>query len=88
MKVLHDIPRYCSVVILLVSLLSPPCQAAGKEGFAFNKQAELQQIKPKKPVKIKLKRTAKDEYSWELAGDDVDDIIQADRRLRKMLSAK
>ncbi len=60
--------------------------AAEKENFQFKKQPELQQIKPKKPVRIKLKRTSKDEYSWELAGDDVDEVIKTDRKLRKQLN--
>jgi hypothetical protein len=65
-----------------------PSFAADKDGFQFKKQPELQQIKPKKPVKIKLKRTAKDDYSWELTGDDAEEIIQTDRRLRKVLGTK
>jgi hypothetical protein len=60
--------------------------AAEKENFQFKKQPELQQIRPKKPVRIKLKRTSKDEYSWELAGDDVDEIIKTDRKLRRQLN--
>ncbi len=62
--------------------------AADKEAFQFKKQPELQQIKTKKPVKIKLKRTAKDEYSWELSGDDADEIARTDRKLRKMLNIR
>jgi hypothetical protein len=79
--------RSFSAALLLTCLLLVPYEAysADKEPFAFRKQPELQQIKPKKPVRIKLKRTAKDEYSWELSGDDVDEIVQADKRLRKML---
>ncbi|MGC2062814.1 MAG: hypothetical protein WA610_07530 [Thermodesulfovibrionales bacterium] len=65
-----------------------PSFGADKEGFPVKKQPELQQIKPKKPVRIKLKRTAKDDYSWELTGDDADEIIQTDRRLRKVLGTK
>ncbi|MBA4373885.1 MAG: hypothetical protein C0402_13630 [Thermodesulfovibrio sp.] len=79
------------LIILIVFVLfcsSPPAFAADKDGFQIKKQPELQQIKPKKPVKIKLKRTAKDEYSWELTGDDAEEIIQTDRRLRKGLGAK
>ena len=78
------------VIFLLVFCLFSvlPSYSAEKESFTFKKQPELQQIKPKKPVKIKLKRTAKDEYSWELSGDDVDEIVQADKRLRKMLATK
>ena len=75
--------------IFLVFLLGTQvAYAADKPAFQFGKQAELQQIRPKKPVKIKLKRTAKDEYSWEVSGDDVDEIVRADHRLRKMLNAK
>ncbi|MBM4140690.1 MAG: hypothetical protein FJ242_04225 [Nitrospira sp.] len=55
------------------------------KNFQFKKQTEIQQVKPKKPVKIKLKRSADDRYTWELTGDDVDEIVKADRRLRKLL---
>ena len=61
---------------------------ASQEAFSVKKQPELQQIKPKKPVKIRLKRTAKDEYSWELSGDDADDIVRTDQRLRKLLNVR
>lgn len=78
--------RAYGVVLALVMLLSPVSVcAAEKDGFQFRKQPELQQIKPKKPVKIKLRRSPKDEYTWELAGDDADEIVKTDRRLRKML---
>jgi len=81
--------RILGAGILLAFLFAAALpQAADKDAFQIKKQPELQQIKPKKPVKIKLKRTAKDEYSWELSGDDADDIIQVDRRLRKMLNTK
>jgi hypothetical protein len=53
--------------------------------FQFKKQPEIQQVKPKKPVKIKLKRSAEGKYTWELTGDDVDEIVNTDRRLRKQL---
>lgn len=71
--------------LLAFSIVSP-AYSAEKENFQFKKQPELQQIKPKKPVRIKLKRTSKDEYSWELAGDDVDEVIKTDRKLRKQLN--
>jgi hypothetical protein len=71
--------------LLLVSFSVSPAYPADKEDFRFRKEPELQQIRPKKAVKIKLKRTAKDEYSWELDGDDVDEIIKADRKLRQQL---
>lgn len=57
----------------------------GSQSLQHGKNPEIQQIKPKKPVKIKLKRSAKGEYSWDLAGDSVDDIVKTDKRLRKLL---
>jgi len=46
---------------------------------------ELQEIKPHKPVKIKLKRNAKGEYAWDLSGNDAEKIIEADKKLRESL---
>jgi len=73
-------------LVLLVFAVSA-C-AADKEDIQITKQPEVQQVKPKKPVKIKLKRSAKDEYAWELSGDDVDEIVATDRKLRKMLKVQ
>lgn len=62
--------------------------SADKDSFQFKKQPEIQQVKPKKPVKIKLKRSADGKYAWELTGDDVDEIVRADRRLKKLLKVE
>ena len=80
--------RYLSIIIIALSLclFLPSAYAAEKDNFQFKKQTELQQIKPKKPVKIKLRRSAKDEYAWELTGDDADEILKTDKKLRKMLN--
>ena len=75
------------IAILLLVFVSAACPA-DKENLQFKKQPELQQIKPKKPVKIKLRRTEKDGYVWELSGDDADEIVKTDRKLRKMLIAQ
>ena len=73
----------CMLILMMVSVAA--C-AAEKEDFQITKQPELQQIQPKKPVKIKLRRSPKDEYTWELSGDDPDEIVKTDRKLRKMLN--
>ncbi len=78
--------RTVLTMLILFFLISPAI--AAQEAFPVKKQPELQQIQPKKPVKIRLKRTAKDEYSWELSGDDADDIIRTDQRLRKLLNVR
>lgn len=64
------------------------CVAAEKNDFQFKKQPEIQQVRPPKPVKIKIHRTAKGEYTWELTGDNVDEIANADRKLRKLLKSE
>ncbi len=78
-----------SIVCLLIFTL--PYHAIGAEKsqqFKFSKDQQIQQVKPKKPVRIKLHRNAKGDYSWELTGDNVDEIFQADRRLRKLLKVE
>ncbi len=81
-------PAHIFLVAILLLFSVSVASPLEKEAFPVKKQAELQQIKPKKPVKIKLKRTAKDEYSWELSGDDVQEIVRTDHKLRKMLNVK
>ena len=49
------------------------------------KDKVLQYAKPKKPIKIKLHRDKKGEYSWDITGESVDEIIKADKRLRQLL---
>ena len=39
-------------------------------------------------VKIKLKKDGKDNYSWELAGSDVDQILKVNEKLRKQLGGE
>jgi hypothetical protein len=72
--------------IVLLMLFSGGCGAAAeKPGFQLKNQPEIRQVKPSKPVKVKLHRNAKGEYSWDLNGDNVDEIVNTDRRLRKLL---
>ncbi len=57
----------------------------GQQTSVFQKVPEIAEIKPQKPVKIKMKRNAKGDYSWELTGDDTDKVIEVDKRLKKSL---
>ncbi|MFA7384099.1 MAG: hypothetical protein WC001_11675 [Desulfurivibrionaceae bacterium] len=41
------------------------------------------QAQPRKPAKIKLQRNGKGDYTWDLTGENVDELLQIDRRLRK-----
>jgi hypothetical protein len=76
-----------SISILLLLIFSPIFSEEGRD-FQFKKQPEIQQVKPKKPVRIKLKRLAEGKYTWDLTGDDVDEIIRTDTRLRKLLKVE
>ena len=53
----------------------------------FKQIPELAEIKPQKPVKIKLKRNASGKYTWELNGDNADTIIQVNKKLRNSLES-
>ncbi|MEN8262370.1 MAG: hypothetical protein ABFR82_02805 [Nitrospirota bacterium] len=58
---------------------------SNQEKTVFKKKPEIQIIKPQKPVHIKLKRNGSGSYSWELKGDDPDEMIEVDGKLRKSL---
>lgn len=75
-------------IILAVLVLSGRALSAEKDELQFSRQPEIQQVRPKKPVKIKVHRNAKGEYSWEFSGDNIDDIVSADKRLRKALKSE
>jgi hypothetical protein len=72
-------------VFFIALLAAGGAASSEKADFQFKKQPEIQQVRPQKPVKIKLHRNAKGEYSWDLNGDNVDEIVNADRKLRKLL---
>ncbi len=76
------------LIFLLIFIFS--CTRTGDEQQApvFKQIPQIQEIKPEKPPKIKLKRDAKDGYSWEISSDNVDEIIEADKKLRKNLKAE
>lgn len=40
-------------------------------------------LQPAKPLKVKIKKTAKDEIVWEIEGGDLDQVVRATHRLKK-----
>ena len=73
-------------ILLLLHLTLIPVFSADIKPLQIKKQPEIQQIRPKKPVKIKLKRTGEGKYTWDLTGDDLDEIVKADKKLKKLLN--
>ncbi|MDX9714304.1 MAG: hypothetical protein RBT37_02635 [Dissulfurispiraceae bacterium] len=74
--------------VLLASVLllfQYACAAEKPADFSYGKVQPLAEAKPKKPVKIKVHRNAKGEYTWDLTGDDPDEVARADKRLKKAL---
>lgn len=74
---------------MLAAPLTPaPALALEKTVQQTYTQPQLKQMRLKKPVRIKLKRNAKDDYTWELSGDDPDEVVRTDSRLRKLLNVQ
>jgi len=73
-------------LLLMIPLLLVPqaCTDSGstKKGPEYKVIPEIRDVRPEKPVRIKLRRNAKGGYSWELSGEDVDRIIKIDKKLR------
>lgn len=50
---------------------------------------KVEKAEPLPPeVKIKLKRDGKDNYSWELSGSDVNEILRINEKLKKQLGGE
>jgi len=73
-------------ILVALHLTLIPVFSVDNKPLQIRKQPEIQQVRPKKPVKIKLKRTAEGKYTWDLTGDDVDELVRADKKLRKLLN--
>ncbi|MCE5194042.1 MAG: hypothetical protein LLF28_01080 [Nitrospiraceae bacterium] len=80
--------RFFILLALLFSFAATDAFSQEKDSFQFKKQQEIQQVKPKKSVKIKVKRLQDGRYTWELSGDDADEIANVDRKLRKQLKVE
>lgn len=76
-----------SCVLTVLCLMIHACNYSDgkKEESVFTQLPEIQEIKPLKPVKIKLKRSTGGNYSWDLHGDNADRIIDIDKKLRAAL---
>lgn len=73
------------VIFLLITVQACTGTEGKQSDTTFKQLSELQEIKPQKPVKIKLKRNNKGSYSWDISGNNADEIIKTDKRLREGL---
>ena len=76
-----------SVFTFLMMFLFLIAACTGNDGAdrkpVFQQVPELKEIKPEKPVKIKLKRGVSGKYSWEISGNDAERIIKANKKLKE-----
>ncbi len=81
--------RRILIIILLLHLLGCSVDSSEKgvrdNEFRVEKSPVIEKVTPEKPVKIKVKRDVQGRYSWELSGDNVEEILKIDRRLKKAL---
>ncbi|NOZ24601.1 MAG: hypothetical protein GXO94_00690 [Nitrospirae bacterium] len=81
--------RPVCLILLLCAFIVLPFSGCGQKEpeadspFGKTVNTEIVQLTPRKPVRIVLKRTSKGVYTWELRGDDLEGIIDADKRLRR-----
>lgn len=87
------------VVFMLLIFSAVACEkkSSPSEGKSENPSVpkvivEKEKVEKEPPlppeVKIKLKKDGKDNYSWELAGSDVDQILKVNEKLRKQLGGE
>lgn len=77
---------HISLIILLFFAFSAcGVQEGNKQPQVFKQIPEIKEIKPQKPARIKLKRDTKGEYSWEISGDNGDEVIKTDKKLKESL---
>jgi len=85
------------LVLILFSTIACEKKSAPPEGKSENPPVpkvlvEKEKVEKEQPlppeVKIKLKKDGKDNYSWELAGSDVDQILKVNEKLRKQLGGE
>ncbi|MBL7031606.1 MAG: hypothetical protein ISR97_00295 [Nitrospira sp.] len=72
-------------VIILIPVYACTENREGRNEASFKQQPEIAEIKPQRPVKIKLKRGITGQYSWDLSGDDAGMVLEADRQLKEGL---
>lgn len=73
--------KYILIILILLPVIS---FAEGKPSFQVKTNPAVSQVKTKKPVRIHLKRYSDGKYAWDITGESVEQIIKADRKLRKI----
>jgi len=69
------------LIIMVLALASPAWAEEKAETFSF-KQKQLPSTTKKGRVNIKLRRLSDGQYTWEISGSDINEVIKIDNRLK------
>lgn len=75
-------------VCLLILLTAGAAFGAEPDKFEYRQDQDIKQVRGKKPATVTLKRDDTGRYSWEIKGDDTEEVIASDKRLREYLRLK
>lgn len=85
----------CCILLsfVIIACERKPLSTEGKSEVPSVPKVIVEKEKAERPlfppeVKIKLKKDGKDNYSWELSGSDVDQILKVNEKLRKQLGGE
>ena len=81
-----------SFLLIACSKESLPPQGPPESSSVPKVVVEKEKMRKEQPlppeVKIKLKKDGKENYSWELTGSDVDQVLKVNEKLRKQLGER
>ena len=81
----------CAFAVLMMSACGERnrSETSSAPKVVIEKEKSEKPLTPPPPeVKVKLRRDGKENYSWELSGSDVDQILKTDEKLRKQLGGE
>ena len=79
---------FVSCALFITLLFAQAALAAEPEKFELKQDSEVRQARGKKPPTTVLKRDPNGHYTWEIKGEDTEEVIAADKRLREYLRGK
>lgn len=75
------------LLAILIGITGWAFAGSEKSPVTYKEIPEIQFIRPQKPLSIKLKRQKRGDYTWEISGSNVEEILEVDRQLRKVLNS-
>ena len=91
---MKQILALCVLMVFIIACEKNPLPPQGKPEVSsvpkvtVEKERAERELPLPPEVKIRLKRDGKDNYSWELSGSDVDQILRVNEKLRKQLGGE